>query len=170
MKTSNETILELGKQDFEDSWKNDSRMMHESVGGYAIKYIEDFEMGDKEGYEIRVIDNVLTFTLLLDADVVIRYKDGRTHTEKIDIHELKIPVGYKTPKGYFSKKKVDVDFDYQNGESLTLDQSFELMKFQTDAKKNTFDPFWHKNESNRKNASAINYIARNFITDPWCTR
>lgn len=44
------------------------------------------------------------------------------------------------------------------------------MKFKTDAKKNTFDPFYHENEAKRRNAAACNYIAANYITDPYCTR
>jgi hypothetical protein len=82
--------------------------------------------------------------------------------------EFSLPIGYKTPKGYFSTKMIPVTVaDAQN---LTEYEVQQLLEFYTDAKVNSFDPFWHENQAKTKNAAAWNYIAKNFITDPYCTR
>lgn len=82
--------------------------------------------------------------------------------------EFSLPIGYKTPKGYFSTKMIPVSVvDCQNLTELEVEQ---LLEFYTDAKVNSFDPFYHEHQAQRKNASAWNYIAENYITDPYCTR
>ena len=82
--------------------------------------------------------------------------------------EFSLPIGYKTPKGYFSTKMIPVTVaDTQNLTELEVEQ---LLEFYTDAKINSFDPFWHENQAKTRNAAAWNYIAANFITDPYCTR
>ena len=88
--------------------------------------------------------------------------------EYLEPKEFSLPIGYKTPKGYFSTKMIPVNVT--NTQSLTEAEVIELLQFYTDAKRNSFDPFWHENEANRRNVSAWNYIAQNFITDPYCTR
>jgi hypothetical protein len=72
-----------------------------------------------------------------------------------------ITCGFKTPKGYISKKKLPVEI--KDTHNVTLEEATEVLKYQTDAKKNTFDPFWHENEAKRRNAAAWNYIAANHI-------
>lgn len=87
--------------------------------------------------------------------------------EKYDL-EITIKCGYKTPKGYFSTKMIPVEVvDVYN---LTDEEVLKMWEFKTDAKKNSFDPFYHENEAKRRNASAWNYITANYITDPYCTR
>jgi hypothetical protein len=82
--------------------------------------------------------------------------------------EFSLSIGYKTPKGYFSNKMIPVTVtDTQNVTELEVEQ---LLEFYTDAKVNRFDPFWHENQAKTRNAAAWNYIAANFITDPYCTR
>ena len=82
--------------------------------------------------------------------------------------EFPLNIGYKTPKGYFSTKMLPVNIT--DTQKLTELEVEALLEFYTDAKKNDFDPFWHENEARRRNASAWNYIAANYITDPYCTR
>jgi hypothetical protein len=82
--------------------------------------------------------------------------------------EIGLPIGYKTPKGYFSTKMLPVVV--ANIYELTELEVEALLEFYTDAKKNTYDPFYFENEAKRRNASAWNYIAANYITDPYCTR
>ncbi len=159
-------LIKIGKEDFENSMIN----RHDSVDSINFNYSEDFDTGCEEGYNIRVVDNNLRVMFLFECVASVTYKDGDTQDINCDYYELFVPIGYKTPKGYFSKKKVDVDFEYQNEEHLSISQALELMKFKTDAKINTFDPFWHENQSKMRNASAWNYIAQNYITDPYCTR
>lgn len=69
---------------------------------------------------------------------------------------------YKTPKGYISSKKLPVSINDNN--NVTLEEVAELLKFNTDAIKNNFDPFYHENEAKRRNASAWNFIAQNYIS------
>jgi hypothetical protein len=82
--------------------------------------------------------------------------------------EIRLTCGYVTPKGYLSTKKIPVTVaDNQN---LTDGEVIALAEFITDAKPNSFDPFYAEHEAQRRNASAWNYIAKNYITDPYCTR
>jgi len=82
--------------------------------------------------------------------------------------EFSLSIGYKTPKGYFSTKMIPVTVvDSQNVTESEVDQ---LLEFYTDAKVNSFDPFWHEHQAQSRNAAAWNYIAANFITDPYCTK
>lgn len=165
MKTLKQQLLDLGRNDFENYVKN----KHEDIESVLFNY-DSFDTGCSEGYKFIVIDNNINITFIFDCVANIHYKDGETQIFNFDCHEVNIPIGYKTKKGYFSKKKLDVSFNYQKGEELTLEQVFELLNFKTDAKINTFDPFWHENEAKRRNASAWNYVASNFISDPYCTR
>ena len=74
----------------------------------------------------------------------------------------------KTPKGYISSKKINVNINDKN--DITISEVAELLKFNTDAIKNTFDPFYAENKAKSRNASAWNFIASNYITDPYCTK
>ena len=69
---------------------------------------------------------------------------------------------FKTPKGYISSKKIPVTVANKN--DVTLEEVAELLKFNTDAVKNTFDPFYHENKAKSKNAAAWNSIAQNYIS------
>lgn len=76
--------------------------------------------------------------------------------------------GFVTPKGYKSTKVVPVAV--RDTEALTLTEVQELKQYSAVYKLNTYDPFYSENEAARRNASAWNYIAANYITDPYCTR
>lgn len=65
---------------------------------------------------------------------------------------------FKTPKGYISSKKLPVTIADKN--NVTLEEVSELLKFNTNAVKNLFDPFYWENEAKRKNACAWSSIAR----------
>tara|TARA_R110001599_G_scaffold185127_2_gene379347 strand:+ start:656 stop:1105 length:450 start_codon:yes stop_codon:yes gene_type:complete len=65
---------------------------------------------------------------------------------------------FKTPKGYISSKKIPVVIKDKN--NVTLEEVAELLKFNTDAVKNGFDPFYHENEAKRRNACGWASIAR----------
>ena len=69
---------------------------------------------------------------------------------------------FKTPKGYISSKKIPVVI--KDKHNVTLEEVAELLKFNTDAVKNGFDPFYHENEAKRRNAAAFNSIAQNHIS------
>lgn len=70
---------------------------------------------------------------------------------------------YKTPKGYISSKKIPVNIADKN--NVTIEEAEELLKFNTDAKKNTFDPFYAENEARRRNNAAWNFIGFNYLQD-----
>ena len=76
---------------------------------------------------------------------------------------IQFTCSYKTPKGYISSKKLPVII--KDKYNLTMEEVSELLKFNTDAVKNTFDPFWHENQAKRKNAIAMNYIATNHLSE-----
>lgn len=160
-----EDLVEFAKKDFA------SYLADRYKSPVTIEYIEPMGTGCKEGYKPKVTKgNSLYLFFLMEAVVTVTNEDGAVKQEKYDCHDMYIPVGYKTPKGYFSKKKLPVDFEYQDGQRLSMDQAIELMSYQTDAKENTFDPFWHENEARRRNAAGWNAVARDHITDPYCTR
>jgi hypothetical protein len=76
--------------------------------------------------------------------------------------------GFVTPKGYKSSKVIPVKVEDLN--SLTKQEVTKLSEYRADYKINTFDAFYAENEAKRRNAAAWNYIAANYITDPYCTR
>jgi hypothetical protein len=82
--------------------------------------------------------------------------------------EFSLSIGYKTLKGYFSTKMIPVTV--ANTQNVTESEVEQLLEFYTDAKVNSFDPFWHENQAKTKNAAAWNNIAANFMTDPYCTQ
>lgn len=91
--------------------------------------------------------------------------EGTDTTHKLGLSVM-FTVGFKTPKGYISSKKIPVDFEYKDRD-LNERQINELLKYQTDAVKNTFDPFYKENQAKSRNAAAWNYVAQNYITHPW---
>lgn len=156
-------LIEMGKQDF-------MAYLTRRGESVAVEYKEGFDTACKEGYKCKVINNNLTVFFLFEAVVTATSHDSTIAVEKYDCHDMIIPVGLKTESGYFSKKKLPVSFEYQKGQHLALDQAMEWIQFRTDAKENTFDPFWHENEAKRRNAAGWNAVAIDHITDPYCTR
>jgi len=117
------------------------------------------------GYSKENFKNAGGAELIFCFDNCKSIDDNGTYLEP---KEFILLIGYKTPKGYFSTKMLPVSItDTQNLTELEIEA---LLEFYTDAKKNTYDPFYYENEANRRNASAWNYIAANYITDPYCTR
>lgn len=69
-------------------------------------------------------------------------------------------IGFKTPKGYISKKSTGVIIADRN--DITLAEAAELMAFNTDAVKNTFDPFYAENQAKHRSAAAMADLARGY--------
>tara|TARA_R110000822_G_C14912602_1_gene450392 strand:+ start:28 stop:462 length:435 start_codon:yes stop_codon:yes gene_type:complete len=88
-----------------------------------------------------------------------RFLDGKPYSKKGV--STQFTCSYKTPKGYISSKKLPVKIKDVN--SVTLQEVTELLKFNTDAVKNTFDPFWHENEAKRKSNIGWNAVASNHL-------
>lgn len=132
-----------------------------------IEFISEPSIDKDEA--IYVNDNHLSYYVKCDFKVICT-QDGIVEHDDFNGFSVVVPVGFKTPKGYFSKKKLPVSFNYQNEEILTESQALELLEFETDAKKNTFDPFYKENQAKARNAAAWNYVVQNYITDPYCTR
>lgn len=98
-------------------------------------------------------------------NAIVTYQGEEPFQEPVGVI---IKCGYKTPKGYFSTKMIPVTVvDTQN---LTLEETLAMWEFRTDAKRNTYDPFWHENQARSREGAAWNYIATHYITDPYCTR
>ena len=57
---------------------------------------------------------------------------------------------FKTPKGYISTKKLPVEI--KDKSNITLDEATELLKYNTDAKRNEFTPFYAEREAAHRNA------------------
>lgn len=132
--------------------KNEIRLKLEK---YAIQYdttISELNFGSIA--EIFFKNNTLEFVF----DGYVIYSDDLDTKENIS---TQFTCAFKTSKGYISKKKLPVDIkDIYN---VTLEEAKELLKFNTDAVKNTFDPFWHENQAKEKNACAWNHIALNHL-------
>jgi hypothetical protein len=85
---------------------------------------------------------------------------------------LPIMIGYTTKSGYYSRKKVDVSFEYRPAKNdkypITKNQAFELAQFiNYDAKEDTFDPFWHENNQKSKEASALVWLSKKITDSRW---
>lgn len=76
---------------------------------------------------------------------------------------IQFTCSYKTPKGYISSKKLPIEI--KNVNSVTLEEAAKLLKFNTDAKKNTFDPFYAENQAKRRNAIGWATVALNHLQD-----
>ena len=127
---------------------------------------QGFELGDFTlkftGYEDYRNESVLARFEIYALEGEYSLKPEMTHSFTM------FNYGFVTPKGYKSTKKVPVVV--VDGENLTIEEVNALKQFKAEFKKSTFDPFYAENEANRRNASAWNYIAANYITDPYCTR
>ena len=58
---------------------------------------------------------------------------------------------FKTPKGYISSKKINVDVTDKS--NVTIDEATELLKYNTDAVANSFDPFYKENQAKQLESS-----------------
>ena len=113
-----------------------------------------------------VIFGNLTYSFLKGTTLECVFEDGQYFIDGESYNgkgiSIQFTCSYKTPKGYISSKKIPVTIN--DNEDVTLEEVVELLKFNTDAIKNTFDPFYHENEAKRRNASAFNFIAQNYIS------
>lgn len=136
-------------------------MMQEGykLGDFTLKFI---------GYEDYRSESTKSRNSVL-AKFEVYALDGEYSTKPEMIHSFTLfDYGFVTPKGYKSSKKVPVKV--VDSENLTLEEVNALKQFKSEYKINSYDPFYHENEAKRRNASAWNYIAANYITDPHCTR
>ena len=104
--------------------------------------------------EILFSNNELDFSI----DGFVTYSDDLNSKEGLS---LQLTCSYKTPKGYISSKKLPVEIKDAN--DVSLEEATELLKFNTDAVKNGFDPFWHENQAKARNAAAWVSIASNHL-------
>ena len=99
--------------------------------------------------------------------------EGEPFEEIVEKYGAIFMIGYTTKSGYYSRKKVDVDFEYRpkykyETFKITQEQAAQLVNFiNYDAKENTFDPFWHENEAKRKNASALVWLSKKITDSRW---
>jgi hypothetical protein len=106
------------------------------------------------------------YTLECVFEEGIRFLNGKSYNGKgISVQFI---CAEKTPKGYISSKKINVNINDKN--DVTISEVAELLKFNTDAIKNTFNPFYAEHKAKSRNAAAWNFIASNYITDPYCTK
>ena len=109
----------------------------------------------------------LTYSILNGSTLECVFEDGQHFLNGKKYNRKGVSVqftcSYKTPKGFISSKKLPVTISDKN--NVTFSEVSELLKFNSDAVKNTFDPFYHENEAKRKNASALNYIATNHLSE-----
>jgi len=113
-----------------------------------------------------IIFGDLTYSFFSGTTLECVFEDGQYFIDSESYNGKGISVqftcSYKTPKGYISSKKLPVTIKDNN--EVTMDEVTELLKFNSDAIKNTFDPFYHENEAKRRNASAWSFIAQNHIS------
>lgn len=139
------------KMDLLEFVKKEIKVEHEAI---AKEYgISVSELNFGEVSDIIFKNNTLEFVF---EDGYVTYSDSPNEKESIG---KQFTCAFKTPKGYISSKKLPVLVKDTN--NVTLEEAKELLMFNTDAVKNTFDPFWHENEAKRRNTIAWNHIAQN---------
>tara|TARA_R110000764_G_scaffold207827_1_gene293426 strand:+ start:108 stop:542 length:435 start_codon:yes stop_codon:yes gene_type:complete len=138
------TTLEFIKNEIKNNCENLAK-------SYDIT-VSELVIGDIT--EILFSNNKLVFSI----DGFVTYSDDLKSKENLS---LQLTCSYKTPKGYISSKKLPVEIKDVN--NVTLEEATELLKFNTDAIKNTFDPFYHENESKRRSAIGWNAVASNYL-------
>lgn len=132
--------------------------IEKNVNAYALKYeteVKELFFGD----EVLIFFNNTTLEFSFENGYVI-YADEPNYKAPIG---TEFTCAFKTPKGYISSKKINVNIKDKN--NVTLEEATELLKFNTDAVKNNFDPFYKENEAKRRSNSAWNYIASNYLQD-----
>lgn len=132
--------------------KNDIKKNCESLAKNYNINVSELVFGDIT--EILFNDNKLVVSL----DGYVVYSDDLKVKESLN---TQFTCSYKTPKGYISSKKIPVEI--KNNSDVTLEEVTELLKFNTDAVKNMFDPFWHENQAKARNAAAWVSIAKNHL-------
>jgi len=118
---------------------------------------------------VKVILGTLTGIIFHNGLMTVSYSncqylllDGTNELESHE-HNFNFDIGLKTPKGYKSKKSIGISI--VDEDNVTIEEAGSLIQFNEDFKINTFDPFYAQHEAERKNASAWNYVARNYLTE-----
>jgi len=138
------TTLEFIKNEIKNNCENLAKSYDTTISKLVIGDIN----------EILFSNNKLDFSV----DGFVTYSDDLNSKEGLSIQ---FTCSYKTPKGYISSKKLPVEIKDAN--DVTLEEATELLKFNTDAIKNTFDPFYKENQAKRRNAAAWVSIASNYL-------
>lgn len=133
--------------------------LQKQIENYALQY--DIKVHELFfGEEIEIFWNNPTLEVSFTNGYVVYFEDGKVG-EKENLSGINFTCAFKTPKGYISSKNIGVIVKDNN--NVTFEEATELLKFNTDAVKNTFDPFYAENEAKRRNASAWNFIASNYL-------
>lgn len=137
----------------------------------TITKIAKAELMTREGYEAG--DFSLEFVSLWGENEKTNKKSSSVYASftivdldgtREGVHQFKMfDFGFVTPKGYKSTKMVPVTVS--DWENLTVAEVLQLLPFKCEYRLNTFDPFYAENEAQRRNASAWNFIARNYLTE-----
>jgi len=126
------------------------------LGNYANKYetsVKELFFGDC----INIYFNAPTLEFSFDGYVIYADSDSKETIGK------QFTCSFKTPKGYISNKKINVNI--ADASNVTIEEASELLKYNTDAIKNNFDPFYKENQAKSRNAAAWNFIASNYLQD-----
>jgi len=135
--------------------KSEIKKQCEKQANHYETTVKELVFGDK----IEIFWNEPNLEFCFENGYVI-YSDSDGEKESIG---TQFTCAFKTPKGYISSKKINVSV--KNRHNVTLEEANELLKFNTDAVKNNFDPFWHENQARHRNSSAWNFIASNYLQD-----
>ena len=125
---------------------------------YAAKYettVKELVFGD----DVLIFFNNPTLEFAFEKGYVV-YSDSEN--EKMPIG-TQFTCAFKTPKGYISRKKINVPVKDNN--NVSIDEATELLKYKTDAIKNNFDPFYKENQARHRNSAAWNFVASNYLQD-----
>lgn len=127
------------------------------VNTYATQYqitVKELFFGD----EFLIFFNEPTLEFSFENGYVI-YSDS----DEKNLIGTQFTCAFKTPKGYISSKKINVDI--KDKSNVTIDEATELLKYNTDAVVNSFDPFYKENQAKHRNSSAWNFIASKYLQD-----
>ena len=126
----------------------------------SVKFSNNFS-----SEETSIVFGDLTYSMFNGSTLECVFEDGERFIDGESYNGKGISVqftcSYKTPKGYISSKKLPIEIKDVN--DVSLEEVTELLKFNTDAVKNGFDPFWHENQAKARNAAAWVSIASNHL-------
>jgi hypothetical protein len=131
--------------------------IEKEVNAYAAQYgmtVKKIFFGDN----VLIFFNAPTLEFSFENGYII-YSDG----EEKKSFGTQFTCAFKTPKGYISSKKINVDIKDES--NVTIDEATELLKYNTDAVVNGFDPFYKENQDRHRNSAAWNFIASNYLQD-----
>lgn len=122
-----------------------------------------------QGENIEIIFGELSYSFLHEDGHTLEcvFEDGKSFIDgevyKNNGISNQFTIGFKTPKGYISSKKVPVSIVDKN--NITIEEVSELLNYNTDAVRNTFDPFYKENEAKRRSNIGWNYVASNYLQE-----